>query len=58
MLNFIVSGVVPGTSIEVTLNWFLVFLGIFIVAVYVRRGLRHRQVKRTNEQAESISQLA
>jgi len=58
MLNFIVSGVVPGTSIEVTLNWFLIFLSIVIVAVYVRRGLRHRQVKRTSEQTETISQLA
>ena len=58
MLNFIVSGVVPGTTIEVTLSWLIIFLSISLVVLYIRWAVRHRQVKRTNEQTESISQLA
>jgi len=58
MLNFIVSGVVPGTTIEVTLSWLIITLSIFLVGLYIRWVVRHRQVKRTSEQKENISQLA
>ena len=58
MLNFIVLGIVPGTSIELTLNWILIFFSVVGVALFIRNEVKNRRSKKTQATTETISQLA
>jgi len=58
MLNFIVLGIVPGTSIELTLNWILVFFSVVGVSLFFRNEMKNRRNKKTEATIETISQLA
>lgn len=58
MLNFIVLGIVPGTSIELTLNWLLLISGIIVASVFIRNELKSRRTKQPEDTTDSISQLA
>jgi hypothetical protein len=58
MLNFIVLGIVPGTSIELTLNWLLLISGVIAASVFIRNELKSRRAKQSEDTVDSISQLA
>jgi hypothetical protein len=58
MLNFIVLGIVPGTSIELTLNWLLVIFSIVGFGLFLRNEVKNRRIKKSKATTETINQLA
>ena len=58
MLNFIVLGIVPGTSIELTLNWLLLIFSVVGLSIFIRNEIKNRRTKNTKVATDSINQLA
>jgi hypothetical protein len=58
MLNFIVLGIIPGTSIELTLNWLLALFSVVGLLIFIRHDRKNRRQKKNAVTSETVSQLA
>lgn len=55
MLNFIVLGILPGTSLIITLTWVLVTVLLLIISSLVWYELRHAKKSDKNSRATKIN---
>lgn len=61
MMQFVVLGLIPGTSLQITYNWYGVVLGIILLALgkhYIKQHSHKHQVRlQTQLTAISLSSL-